>query len=291
MKRAIILVSAAAAVAVLAACNVTVTPPGPPANTIDVTASLNAGTPVTAQPVAITPGQSQVFAVTVPLSVTNADLIYIELDRAIELEVLPAAYTSVIYSSNSPALFASGRFGIQSVALSAGAADAVQGQTVTTPATCRGSCVLVDAATISDPFYVRVRNDGQTTANVSLYVYGDQYGDDSEGINDSINTAPLLTLFDAGAIETVGDFDIFETNFTGTVAFDTVTGGPVLEARILNVNGVEVPSNQNGGPFFDGESFSVFAGEFIRVRAVTSTQAAASARSTFYLENTSALGR
>src|SRR5690606_10518211 len=107
--------------------------------------------------------------------------------------VLPAAYTSVIYSSNSPALFASGRFGIQSVALSAGAADAVQGQTVTTPATCRGSCVLVDAATISDPFYVRVRNDGQTTANVSLYVYGDQYGDDSEGINDSINTAPLLT--------------------------------------------------------------------------------------------------
>src|SRR5690606_41042267 len=105
-----------------AASNCTAITAGPPANTIDVIGLLNAGTPVTAQPVAITPGQSQVFAVTVPLSVTNADLIYIELDRAIELEVLPAAYTSVIYSSNSPALFASGRFGIQSVALSAGAA-------------------------------------------------------------------------------------------------------------------------------------------------------------------------
>lgn len=292
MKRAITFVSVAAAAVVLAACNVTVTPPGPPATTIDVTANLDPAQSLDTVN-ALGPGQSQVFRVAVPASVASADLIYIELNREIELEVLPAAYTSVIYSSNSSAMFASGRFGIQSAAVSSASEDAadIESQTVTTPVTCRGSCVLVEGNTLSDPFYVRVRNDSGAATNVSLFVYGDVYGDDNEDINDSTASAPSLNAFDAGAIETSGDFDLWRTNFTGTVAFDTVANGIQLEARILDASGVEVPGSQGGGPFFDGQTFSVFTGEFIRVRAVSSGQAAASARSTYYLENVNPLGR
>lgn len=291
MKRAITLVTVAAAVVVLAACNITVTPPGPPANTVDVTATLNPAASL-ATVNALGPGQAQVFRVAVPVSVANSDLIYIELNRDIELEVLPAAYTSVIYSSNSAAMFSSGRFGIQSVGGAAiEATEAIDGQTVTTPVTCRGSCVLVAGNTISDPFYVRVRNDSGSAINVSLFVYGDEFGDDNEPFNGSINTAPILSLFDAGAIETSGDFDLWKMGFTGTVAFDTVVNGIVLEARILNASGVEVPTSNGGGPYFDGQEFSVYTGEYVRVRAVTSGQAAASARSTFYLENVSPLAR
>jgi hypothetical protein len=291
MKRAFTLVIVATAVVVLAACNVTVTPPGPPANTIDVTATLNPGAPLGTIN-ALGPAQSQVFRVAVPVNVANADLIYIELDKDIELEVLPAAYTSVIYSSNSAAMFSSGRAGILSVGGAGVEAEAVvDGQTVTTPVTCRGSCVLVAGNTVSDPFYVRVRNDGGSAVNVALYVYGDDYGDDNEPFNGNINTAPVLTAFDAGAIETAGDFDLWEMGFTGTVAFDTVVNGIVLEARVLNSSGVEVPTTSGGGPYFDGQEFSVLAGEFVRVRAVTGGQAAASARSTFYLENVSPLVR
>ena len=290
MKRAITLISVAAAAIVLAACNVTVTPPGPPANTIDVTATLNPANQLGTIN-ALGPGQSQVFRVAVPGSVASADLIYIELNKDIELEVLSAAYTSVLFSSNSAAMFASGRLGIQSAGAAAAAATDVESQTVTTPVTCRGSCVLVEGNSVSDPFYVRVRNDGGSATNVDLYVYGDVYGDDNEPVNDSINTAPGLVAFDAGAIETVNDFDLWRTNFTGTVAFDTVANGIELEARLLNASGVEVPTLNGGGPFYDGQSFSVFDGEYIRVRAVNSGQAAASARSTYYLENTSALAR
>lgn len=290
MKRAITLISVAAAAIVLAACNVTVTPPGPPANTIDVTATLNPASELGTIN-ALGPGQSQVFRVAVPVSVANADLIYIELDKEVELEVLPAAYTSVIFSSNSAAMFARARLGIQSAATALVDGEGIESQTVTTPVTCRGSCVLVEGNTISDPFYVRVRNDGGAATNVKVFVYGDVYGDNNEPINDSTGSAPSLVAFDAGAIETADDFDLWRTNFTGTVAFDVVANGIQLEARILNASGVEVPSLNGGGPFYDGDSFSVFTGEFIRVRAVTSGQAAASARSTYYLENTTALAR
>lgn len=292
MKRALTLVIVAFAVVIMAACNITITPPGPPANTIDVTATLNPGQSL--QTInALGPGQSQVFRVAVPVSVANADLIYIELNKDIELEVLPAAYTSVIYSSNSAAMFSSGRLGLlgASVASAAASVEGIDSQTVTTPVTCRGSCVLVTGNTISDPFYVRVRNDSGAAINVSLYAYGDEYADDNEPLNGSISTAPTLTSFDAGAIETSGDFDLWKAGFTGSVTFDTVVNGIVLEARILNGSGVEVPSSSGGGPYFDGQTFSVFTGEFIRVRAVTSGQAAASARSTYYLENVSSLGR
>lgn len=291
MKRALMLVSVAAAAIVLAACNVTVTPPGPPANTIDVTANMSPNTPVTNQAVAVSPGQSQVFRVALPGNVTSADLIYIELDKEVELEVLPSAFTSVIYSSNSAAMFASGRLGIQNLDAVTLTDAGIESQTVTTPVTCRGSCVLVEGNTMSDPFYVRVRNDGGSATSVSLYVYGDVYADDNEPVNDSTNTAPALVAFDAGAIETVNDFDLWRTGFTGTVAFDTVVNGIQLEARILNASGVEVPGSNGGGPYFSGETFSVFNGEYIRVRAVNSSQAAASARSTYYLENTSALAQ
>ena len=151
--------------------------------------------------------------------------------------------------------------------------------------------MLVAGNTISDPFYVRVRNDSGAATNVSLYVYGDQFGDDNEPLNGSVNTAPVLNAFDAGAIETSGDFDIWAMGFTGTVAFDTVDNGIVLEARILNASGVEVPTSGGGGPYFDGQEFSVYTGEYVRVRAVSSGQAAASARSTYYLENVSPLAR
>lgn len=276
MKRVITLLALTAAAVVLSSCNITITPPGPPANTIDVTASVS---PNTSTSVVLNPGQSQVFRVSVPAGPAGSDLIYVELDRNIELEVRGSSYTSVIFSSNSAAWFSSGRLGIQSLA-----ADAVVGQSVSTLTACRGSCVLATPASLGSTFYAAVRNDTNVTTTAKLYVYGDSYRDLTEPQNNATATAPSLAAFDSGAIETVGDIDLWWASTTGIVRFDTAVGGPALEATLLDASGVPISSQLGGGPFLNGQTFSVFAGEFIRVRASSATRAAAAARSVYYLE-------
>lgn len=276
MKRITTIAAATLTVLVLAACSVSNPPPtGPPADAVPVTATSNPASAVDTWTFA--PGEEEVYEVSVPANVGSDDLLYIELDRNISLEVLPASYASVEFSASSSAYFGTGLTG-----LTAAVADgSLSGQTVTTPVTCRGSCVILDAA--PSTFYVRVVNTGAITMNdVNLYVYGDDYADETEGINDTPATGPNLVSFDSGAIETIGDVDYWYMPNNGNVQFDVVQNGIALEAEIVDSNGNRVPTST--GPYLDGDVIQVFAGEFLRIWTVDENRAAASANSQYYLE-------
>src|SRR5690606_24381936 len=108
--------------------------------------------------------------------------------------------------------------------------------------------------------------------------------DTTEPQNDGRNSAPVLSNTDEGAIETIGDTDLWKMAYSGTVAFDTATPGITLEAEIVDSSGAPVPNS--GGPYFGGSSFTVFAGEFVRVWARDANQAAVAARSMYFLDYT-----
>lgn len=275
MRRFVPLVASALVALALAACS-TGGPGGgqqPPDDTIDVSVTAANNDPT--QPVksvSLGNGDEQVFAVTVSQDVAGFGLLYVELDREVDLEVMTGAYGTVNYSSSSLAYFGSGSEG-----LGTAAAAGLGPQAVTLSVTCRGSCVILELAA-GGTFYVRVTNPGPST-NVSLYVYGDDYGDEYEPENDTLQGAPTFQFFDSGAIETVGDVDLWLVPFTGQVAFDTVSGGPALQAHVLNPLGDVV-----AGPYAPGTTFEVFAGEFVRVRAADPNRAAVAGRSTYFLD-------
>src|SRR5690606_41111549 len=108
-------------------------------------------------------GDEQVFAVTVSQDVAGFGLLYVELDREVDLEVMTGAYGTVNYSSSSLAYFGSGSEG-----LGTAAAAGLGPQAVTLRVTCRRSCVILELAA-GGTFYVRVTNPGPST-NVSLDV-------------------------------------------------------------------------------------------------------------------------
>src|SRR5690606_38070462 len=200
MRRFVPLVAGALVALALAACSAG--GPGgplPPHDTIDV--SVTAANNDPEQPVesvSLASGDEQVFAVTVSEDVAGFGLLYGELDREVDLEVMTGAYGTVNYSSSSRDYFGSGSEG-----LATAAAAGLGPQAVTLSVTCRGSCMILELAA-GGTFYVRVTNPGPST-NVSLYVYGDDYGDEYEPENDTLQGAPTFQFFDSGAIETVGD--------------------------------------------------------------------------------------
>jgi len=282
MKRITMSAARILAALVLAACTVTVEVPGPPEDAISLTATSHAA-------VAIDPGRTyaageeKVFHITVPSNVGAEDLLYIELNRDLRLEVRPAgtSYPNVSYSSTSHRSFGSGLTGLSS------AAAGIDGQAITAPVTCRGSCVILEAP--ASEFYVRVVNTSGVAANgVNLYVYGDVYNDEYEPGNDSVGGAVLVNFNDSGAIETVNDVDWWRVDFTGQLAFDSVTDGIDVEAYITDASGNPIPAV--GGPYHSGDVLNVVSGDRIRVWASSSTEAAASSFSTYYLENLTPLG-
>src|SRR5690606_23097512 len=157
MKRFATFAAALIAAVVLAACT-TAPPPGPPQNAFPVTATNSAATPV--DTVTLGPGQEEVYRVTVPSSVSSADLLYVELDRNLRLEVRPAGtgYGNGAFSATSFDYFGSGLAG-----LTVAGAGSVEGQSVGTFVVCDGSCVILDE--VPSTFYVRVVNTGATTVN------------------------------------------------------------------------------------------------------------------------------
>src|SRR5690606_21218549 len=105
--------------------------------------------------------------------------------------------------------------------------------------------------------------------------------DDTEPANNARATAPVLVGTDSGAIETIGDVDMWRVSTTGRVAFDTVSGGPNLHAAILDIGGTPIP----GLVYTSGANFCAYPGETIRVTASNPSQAAVSARSTYFFES------
>lgn len=282
MRRFVPLVASALVALALAACS-TGGPGGgqqPPDDTIDVSVTAANNDPT--QPVksvSLGNGDEQVFAVTVSQDVAGFGLLYVELDREVDLEVMTGAYGTVNYSSSSLAYFGSGSEG-----LGTAAAAGLGPQAVTLSVTCRGSCVILELAA-GGTFYVRVTNPGPST-NVSLYVYGDDYGDEYEPENDTLQGAPTFQFFDSGAIETVGDVDYWYFEAPTTVTFDTNDLAIPLEAWILDAAGNLV--GDGPGPYLPGDQITLFANEYLRVWAVEEWQAASSARSRYDIEDVDA---
>lgn len=270
MKRIATITSALVVAFVLAACTVEpAPPPTPPANTIDLVATndfANALTEVT-----VAPGRSQVFHVEVPASVRNSDLLYIELDRAMPLEVMTGAYGTVTESSASSEFFGRGASGLELASTSTDLDTQAIGITVP----CRGACVILDDA--PSDFYMRVSHGGGSAPSTfNVFVFGDVHADLGEDLNDNLTDAPPMQAIDGGAIETIDDIDFFWMDTTTIVEFNTTTGGLAVEAHRLNSAGQEI-----GGPYTGGQSFGVNVGDFVRVWAVNPDRAAASARSEY----------
>jgi hypothetical protein len=269
MRRILFPVLGALVALVLAGCTITFEPVIPP-NAVKVTANENPNAPVHSDSLAA--GSAEIFEITVPQSVQNGyDVVYVELDADIELELRAANYASVLMSSNSRDYF--GRF---STGLAAVSAD-LDTQGIANLVNCRGSCIIFQPT--ASTYYARVKNDSGVGLSYDLYVYGDDLQDDTEpnGSLASAATFDVLTTV-SGAIETIGDRDLWHVDGFATVQLDTAVGNPVdIEATVLNASGVAVD-----GPHGPGEQFEVFDGEYVRVESA-SDFAAASAKSVYYL--------
>src|SRR5690606_13944953 len=82
----------------LAACTTGGVPGGPPEDTIDVVAGTDAQQALATVP--LDNLESQVFAVGVPQDVVDAGLLYIELDRDVDLEVMTDGWGTVTFSAS-----------------------------------------------------------------------------------------------------------------------------------------------------------------------------------------------
>lgn len=223
------------------------------------------------------------YRLSIPATVRSQDVLYVEVDGPVGVELRSSSNLSTIATSSSPDSFGSGgSFVIDRVSKAAAGA-----QGVTVSKDCLGPCIIVVPP--SNTLFVRVHGGG-FGASFDLYAYGSDLMDDTEPANDSIGTAPVLVTDVSGAVETIGDVDVWRMASSGTVRFATVSGGPALQARVLDVNGVPVPADMGGGPFGDGQSFGVFEGEYVRVSAADSSRAAVAAASTYFLERTGSMG-
>lgn len=256
---------------VLAGCNIIIEPVIPP-NAVKVTANENPSAPVHSD--TLPAGGSEVFEITIPQAVLNGyDVVYVELgpDMDIELELRSANYASVLMSSNSRDYF--GRFatGLQAVS-----AD-LEAQGITSMVNCRGSCVIFEPT--GSTYYARVKNDSGVAVSYDFYVFGDVLQDDTEPANGSLQSAPTFNVAStvSGAIETIGDRDLWHVSGTATVQFDAASNLLDLEATVLSSSGTAV-----AGPFGPGDQFEVFDNEYVRVESATDL-AAASAKSVYYL--------
>jgi hypothetical protein len=222
------------------------------------------------------------YRLIIPATVRSRDVLYVELDANLGLELRSSSNLTTIASSASPNVFTSGG----SFTRADETAASVDTQGISASKACVGSCVIVVPP--SNSLFVRVYG-GASTASFALFAYGFDLMDETEPMNDASATAPVLVSDVSGAVETSGDIDVWRMATSGTVAFDTVAGGPALQARILDTTGAPIPPNLGGGPFGNGQSLSVFAGEYVLVAAANADQAAAAARSTYFLERTGPL--
>lgn len=215
------------------------------------------------------------YRVTIPATVRSRDVVYFEIDRNIGLQLRTSSNLSAIASSSSSNMFAGGG----TLAFSSGdvEGDAVGPQAITPSKACRGSCIIAPAN--ANSLFLRVHG-GATATNFTLFVYGSSFMDPTEPANNTRGAVPL-DGDDSGAIETIGDVDMFRVPTVGRVRFDTAGGGPALQAVILDIGGNPIP----GLVYSSGANFCAYDGETIRVSAINSSQAAASARSSYWIES------
>ena len=198
------------------------------------------------------------------------------------VELRGGTYWTVIASSSTPNYFVRGAISGVPRPVPSAAAEELEPATIATNVVCRGPCVLFDPG--SGKFYLRVVNTGSTGLVADLYLYGSDLADTNEPGNDSRGGAPALADGAFGAIELLGDVDYWLAPAGANVTVEPVRGAIALEATVYDACGLPV-----AGPYPGGQTFRVFSGEAVRVRA-TQERAAAPGRSGYYLSVTSPSG-
>jgi hypothetical protein len=147
-------------------------------------------------------------------------------------------------------------------------------QAITTNVRCDGPCVILPAA--GGPALVGFVNPSGSTGAVPLIAFVDAFTDTNEP-NDGVNGASPLVNEQSGAIELVGDRDVFRVERAGRLVFSNPPNTIRLQAQVYAANGATRQRT-----LADGESMLVAAGQFVVVEALGET-AAPSARSFYFL--------
>ena len=273
MRRSIaVLAGVLGAALLLSACDISIGPGGPPTpRQPDITTDATQDPEAVAANLTVPPNSELLIGVSVPPTLSGAAL-YIELGANLELGVYDAN-RSLLASSRSGAFFARGNGGLSP------AAD-LQPQSVDTNIQCRGSCVILPAASHST-VYAIVRNRSGSQVTTPLFAYTDVFQDLNEPSNDRIDTAPFIAinvgLGESGAIETIGDRDYWRISTGGTLLFSAANDAVELRAAVFDAAGQQV-----GQVFFPGSPITMNAGEVLGVWALDD-RAAASANSRYDL--------
>ena len=252
---------------VLVACSVTIAPVDPFPGALPATAVNDPATAIASFTLAGT--STVVYEVIVPAAVISGDdVLFFELDtESLGIVVYNSAGTALASSASSDG-FVSGDAAVSLIGPSA----------ITALLTCRGSCVILPASTST--FFVEVVNEGGSSVPFDLFVFGDDEQDEGEPDNDTTATAPPLSIStdQTGAIETLGDVDLYAVQENGTVMFDSPSPFDLIAEVLFNG---DVQSTLQ-----PGESAAVFTGDTVRVSENGGNAAGPSASSRYALSMT-----
>ena len=235
-----------------------------------VTANTDASTPV-GDEVALEPDEIIVFEVDVPSSVAQSgQALHLELNQELALSVYDGE-GDLYATSSSAALFAAGTAGLETTQ------DDLAPQAIAVARQCRGSCVIQDA--VEGTYYAKIKNTGDARVSLNLYAYILDYSDTEEPGNNEVSGAPNVSDFESGAIESLGDVDLFRADTNGDLIFSPKADISVdLQAELVTATGstiVEVNPD---------EPTEVRAGDFIKVSVPDGDEAAAASDSRYNLE-------
>lgn len=259
----------------LGACSVTVFIGALVDETVDAVVYTGADLTATSSVDFATLGRSDEKVYRVRIASSSNDAVYVYLDADLELYVYDSEGRRYA-SSSSRDYFATGDTGIASVS-GAALAPADVGFDIA----CPGSCVILPA-TFDDELFLRVVNGGSSDASFNLWTVLRDFEDSGEASSSPVPIPSAASAESAtGALETLGDVDIFVAQDTGVLFFDGVPdSGIIYEARID-------PADPLLDPIFlsSGESDLVLAGETVTVYAVNANaRAAASGFSKYFLD-------
>jgi hypothetical protein len=199
--------------ALLAACEVTITPTPLPTPSESITAQGVTIDPSSRGSVSVPAGTARWVEVTYP-SNASADLMFFEVGNAagIRVELYNAAGTVRQLVSRSASVFADRLDTLDGLTVSA--ATSAERSSIGIGFVCLGPCVATPYS--ASTRFVRLVNEGSTDRNVQLFAYGFQY-DDLDEPNDTPGTARTYVAdFEGdgptGAIEHVADRDFHRIN-------------------------------------------------------------------------------
>ena len=269
------LITAVVLAALLAACQVSITPAPTPTPSESITAQGVTVNPTAQGSVSVPANSARWVRVTYP-SNPAADLMFFEIGNAAGVRVELYNQTGSIRQlvSRSASLFADRLSTLDS--LSVNAAAAVDGAAVGIGYVCLGPCVATPYS--ASTRFVRLVNEGSTDRpNVQLFAYGFQYDDLNEP-NDTAGTATTYTaqstgIGPSGALEHVNDRDFFRINCGASFPFDNVE----LTLSASTFPG-DVALLAGGNVYRSGEQTPGLAcGSGVEVRTLVGTAAAAGA--------------